>query len=131
MRITVGRQEIKFDDERVVGAVNWSNPGAFLDGIRWDRKADDPTQGNTTAALTWDELKQTRRIMAYHRAMVGERHRLSFLVFDQDSETEPSQRSRPDSPGPNWEPAPGGPPKPTSSNGMAEERPAWSSPTRA
>ena len=28
MRVTVGRQEIKFDDERVVGAVNWSNPGS-------------------------------------------------------------------------------------------------------
>ena len=90
MRVTVGRQEIKFDDERVVGAVNWSNPGRFLDGIRWDRKADDPTQGNTTAAITWDELNQTRRIMAYHRAMIGERHRLSLLIFDQDSETEPS-----------------------------------------
>lgn len=90
MRVTVGRQEIKFDDERVVGAVNWSNPGRFLDGVRWDRRRDDPTKGNTTAALTWDELSQTRRIMAYHRAMVGERHRLSFLVFDQDSDTEPS-----------------------------------------
>ena len=43
MRVTVGRQEIKFDDERVVGAVNWSNPGRFLDGVRWDRRADDPT----------------------------------------------------------------------------------------
>ena len=48
MRVTVGRQEIKFDDERVVGAVNWSNPGRFLDGIRWDRRTDDPTKGNTT-----------------------------------------------------------------------------------
>lgn len=90
MRVTVGRQDIKFDDERVVGAVNWSNPGRFLDGVRWDRRRDDPTKGNTTAALTWDELSQTRRFMAYHRAMVGERHRLSFLVFDQDSDTEPS-----------------------------------------
>lgn len=90
MRVTVGRQDIKFDDERVVGAVNWSNPGRFLDGVRWDLRRDDPTKGNTTAALTWDELSQTRRFMAYHRAMVGERHRLSFLVFDQDSDTEPS-----------------------------------------
>ena len=90
MRVTVGRQEIKFDDERVVGAVNWSNPGRFLDGIRLDRRADDPTKGNTTAAITWDELNQTRRIMAYHRAIIGERHRVSVLIFDQDSDTEPS-----------------------------------------
>ena len=90
MQVRVGSQEIKFDDERVVGAVNWSNPGRFLDGIRWNRRPDDPKKGNTTAALTWDELNQTRRIMAYHRALVGERHTLTFLVFDQDSETEPS-----------------------------------------
>ena len=75
--------EIKFDDERV-GCGQLVQSRALFDGIRWDRKADDPTKGNTTVALTWDELQQTRRIMAYHRAMVGERHRLSFLIFDQD-----------------------------------------------
>jgi len=46
MRLKVGRQEIKFDNERIVGAVNWSNPGRFLDGIRWDRQAEDPQQAD-------------------------------------------------------------------------------------
>ena len=91
MRLKVGRQEIKFDNERIVGAVDWSNPGRFLDGVRWDRKKEDPSKGNTTVAVTWDELSETRRYMVYHRAMVGKKNnKLTFLFFDQDSETEPS-----------------------------------------
>ena len=90
MRLKVGRQEIKFDNERIVGAVNWSNPGRFLDGIRWDHQAEDPKKGNSTVAVTWDELNETRRYMVYHRAMVGEINKLTFLYFDQFSETERS-----------------------------------------
>ena len=91
MRLKVGRQEIKFDNERIVGAVDWSNPGRFLDGVRWDRKKEDPSKGNTTVAVTWDELRETRRYMVYHRAMVGKKNnKLTFLFFDQDSRTEPS-----------------------------------------
>ena len=42
-------------------------------------------------AFTWDELRETRRYMVYHRAMVGKKNnKLTFLFFDQDSETEPS-----------------------------------------
>lgn len=89
MVLKVGRQEIKFDNERIVGAVDWSNPGRFLDGVRWDRRKDRPDQGNSTAALTWDELNQTSRYMLYHRAMVGQGNKLTFLVFAQRSETEP------------------------------------------
>lgn len=90
MVLKVGRQEIKFDNERVVGAVDWSNPGRFLDGVRLDRQKDRPDQGNSTAALTWDELNNTLRVMLYHRAMVGQGNKLTFLLFGQDSETEPS-----------------------------------------
>ena len=88
--LKVGRQEIKFDNERVVGAVDWSNPGRFLDGVRLDRQKDRPDQGNSTAALTWDELTNTLRVMLYHRAMVGQGNKLTFLLFGQDSEIEPS-----------------------------------------
>ena len=90
MVLKVGRQEIKFDNERVVGAVDWSNPGRFLDGVRLDRQKDRPDQGNSTAALTWDELTNTLRVLLYHRAMVGQGNKLTFLLFGQDSETEPS-----------------------------------------
>ena len=88
--LKVGRQEIKFDNERVVGAVDWSNPGRFLDGVRLDRQKDRPDQGNSTAALTWDELTNTLRVMLYHRAMVGQGNKLTLLLFGQDSEIEPN-----------------------------------------
>ncbi len=85
-RITAGRQRIAFDNERVVGAVNWSQNGRFLDGFRWDQTT---SIGTTTAALTWDAPAGLTRIMGYH-VYSNERHRLSFLYFDQKNSLDPT-----------------------------------------
>ena len=47
-------------DERIVGAVNWSQNGRFLDGFRWDQTT---SIGTTTAALTWDAPAGLTRVM--------------------------------------------------------------------
>ncbi len=85
-RITVGRQRIAFDNERIVGAVNWSQYGRFLDGFRWDQTT---ALGTTTAALTWDAPAGLTRIMGYH-VYTSDRHRLSFLYFDQKNSLDPT-----------------------------------------
>ena len=85
-RITAGRQRIAFDNERIVGAVNWSQYGRFLDGLRWDQTT---AIGTTTAALTWDTPAGLTRIMGYH-VYSSERHRLSFLYFDQKNSLDPT-----------------------------------------
>lgn len=78
-RITAGRQRIAFDNERIVGAVNWSQYGRFLDGIRWDQKS---AIGKTTAALTWDAPAGLTRVMGHH-TYKSEGLRASLLYFDQ------------------------------------------------
>ena len=85
-RVTAGRQRIAFDNERIVGAVNWSQYGRFLDGFRWDQTT---ALGTTTVALTWDAPAGLTRIMGYH-VYSNERHRFSFLYFDQKSSLEPT-----------------------------------------
>tara|TARA_B100000963_G_scaffold108683_1_gene94487 strand:+ start:697 stop:1893 length:1197 start_codon:yes stop_codon:yes gene_type:complete len=85
-RITAGRQRIAFDNERIVGAVDWSQNGRFLDGFRWDQTT---AFGITTAALTWDAPAGLTRIMGYH-VYESKRHRLSFLYFNQKNSLEPS-----------------------------------------
>lgn len=85
-RITAGRQRIAFDNERIVGAVNWSQYGRFLDGFRWDQTT---AIGTTTAALTWDAPAGLTRIMGYH-VYSNDRHRLSFLYFDQKNSLDPT-----------------------------------------
>ena len=70
MVLKVGRQEIKFDNERVVGAVG---PTEVASSMASDGTARRPARpGPSTAALTWDELNQTLRVMLYHRALVGQ-----------------------------------------------------------
>ena len=86
LRMKVGRQKVAFDDERIVGAINWSNPGRFLDGIRLHWKT---TQGVTSAVLAWDEWSETQRWMLHHEKSWNG-HRVSILIFDQHSVTEPT-----------------------------------------
>lgn len=86
-RITVGRQQIAFDNERIVGAVNWSQPGRFHDGIRWDQRTK---LGNTTAALAWDAPGGLTRIMAHH-VYTTELHRVSLVYFNQLNSQQPDE----------------------------------------
>lgn len=85
-RFTAGRQRIAFDNERIVGAVNWSQYGRFLDGFRWDQTT---AIGTTTAALTWDAPAGLTRIMGYH-VFTADRHRFSFLYFNQLNSLDPA-----------------------------------------
>ena len=78
-RITAGRQLIAFDNERIVGAVNWSQYGRFLDGLRVDQAS---ALGKSTAALTWDAPADLTRLMLYH-VWESAGHRLSALYFGQ------------------------------------------------
>lgn len=78
-RITAGRQRIAFDNERIVGAVNWSQYGRFHDGIRWDQQTN---LGKTTVALTWDAPAHLTRIMAHH-VYTSAQHRVSLVYFNQ------------------------------------------------
>ena len=66
--------------------MNWSQYGRFLDGFRWDQTT---ALGTTTAALTWDAPAGLTRIMGYH-VYTSERHRLSFLYFDQKNSLDPT-----------------------------------------
>ncbi len=85
-RFTAGRQRIAFDNERIVGAVNWSQYGRFLDGLRWDQST---AIGTTTAALTWDAPAGLTRIMGYH-VYASERNRISILYFNQKNSLDPT-----------------------------------------
>ena len=89
-RITAGRQRIAFDNERIVGAVNWSQYGRFLDGIRWDQKS---SLGETTAALTWDAPAGLTRVMGHHTYKSGS-VRASLLYFDQLNSSDPAASLR-------------------------------------
>ena len=84
-RITAGRQHIAFDNERIVGAINWSQYGRFLDGLRVDQES---AWGKSTAALTWDAPADLTRLMLYH-VWVSETHRLSALYFGQFNSVTP------------------------------------------
>lgn len=86
IKMTFGRMFVDIDDGRIVGAANWANPGRFLDGFRFDLQRD---RGLTSVLATWDEGAQTQRHIAYHMGTLQEgKHRYSFLLFEQASETQ-------------------------------------------
>ena len=76
---TFGRQIIAFDNERIVGAVNWSQHGRFLDGIRWDQAW---RAGKSTMALTWDAPANLTRLM-FHHTYQDDQRRISLLHFEE------------------------------------------------
>lgn len=84
-KITIGRQIIAFDTERIVGAVDWSLTGRFLDGVRLDQSS---TLGTTTAALTWDAPAGMTRVMV-HQSKEIKTHRISLLHFSQLNSANP------------------------------------------
>ncbi len=86
-RLTFGRQKIAFDNERIVGAVDWSQSGRFLDGIRWDQTSG---LGKSTAALTWDAPNGITRLM-FHHVYEASNQRLSLLYFDQHNSRDAAQ----------------------------------------
>ena len=84
-KITIGRQIIAFDTERIVGAVEWSQTGRFLDGIRLDQTSK---LGTTTAALTWDAPAALTRVMLHQTKEINH-HRFSLLHFSQLNSASP------------------------------------------
>jgi len=85
LRVVVGRQKIDIDNGRILGAADWANPGRFLDGIRLVRKRN---QNRTALMVAWDEVNQTRRLFGHHVQKFGDRHTMTLLAFDQESDTE-------------------------------------------
>lgn len=85
LRVVVGRQKVDIDNGRIVGAANWANPGRFLDGVQFIRTRE---QARTALLVAWDEVNQTRRILGHHQQRFGDRHALTAMFMDQDSDTE-------------------------------------------
>lgn len=85
IQLKVGRQHVAFDNERIVGAVDWSHPGRFLDGIQLKWKHQ---HGVTSAVYSRDEVTNTQRWMVHH-LRTWNQHKLTVLLFDQQSQTEP------------------------------------------
>ncbi len=83
-RITLGRQAIQFDDERVVGALDWAQTGRFLDGIRLTHRSG---LGLTSAVYTRDPATLLHRSMLHH-VYEGSGHRVAGLLFDERSPVE-------------------------------------------
>lgn len=85
LKVIIGRQKVDIDNGRIVGAANWANPGRFLDGLQFVRTRD---QNRTALMVAWDEVNGTRRLLGHHIQRFGDRHTLTLLAFDQDSDVE-------------------------------------------
>jgi hypothetical protein len=78
-RLIVGRQVVKFDDERVIGGLDWAQTGRFLDAARLNHRSPI---GATSVVYAWDLAENMTRTMVHH-AWEGSGHRLAGLAYER------------------------------------------------
>lgn len=79
VEVIVGRQLVKFDDERIVGAVDWSQQGRFLDGVRLNWNGN---LSKTSVIYTWDSPNSKTRTIVHH-VVEANRHRIAGVFMDE------------------------------------------------
>lgn len=75
--VTAGRQRISLDTERILGGLDWSQTGRFLDGISLETRGESAT---TLLAITTDAATRSTQFILHH-AWSSARTRLSGLIF--------------------------------------------------
>lgn len=78
-RVIIGRQAVQFDDERIVGALDWAQTGRFLDAVRLNHGS---ALGRTSVVYAWDIPGNSTRTMLHH-VWEGRGHRIAALAYDR------------------------------------------------
>ena len=90
MRLRVGRQELSYGDERIVGALGWSNVGRSFDGVqaRWSR-------GRYTGDMVAARLADGSEISGQNDDLFLTYHRVTNTAGDRGLEAYAMYRASP------------------------------------